>query len=118
MVSQNTDLVFSYTQCTANGETIKAAHHNELIEELIKIFNFGSRGSRTPSNEFNLQTQALPYIDTEGNESLPSDIINASNYSSALVSSPNFITLEKYNKILKSINQTLKPENSYAGPAF
>ena len=120
-VEKNSSITFNYSHCTLNGETITADHYNDLINELVDIYNFGNRGTRNPKDLFNLSTSDLTGISTAGYESSPSPIINTNNntnLNNLLTTKQEYLSLNDYNKILNEIDQNSKSIYYFAGKAF
>lgn len=102
-VGNNSDIAFSFVNCIDKNEIITNEVWNELYNEIIKIYNYGKRGTRNPTQPFN-----LPLIDVNdthsGYESVDSKIIST-DISNIQQNDNMIIQLNEFNKILTAISE-------------
>lgn len=99
--ADNDEINFSFSKCIQQGELIEDTTWNEIITEIINIYNFGARGTRNPQNPLGL-SDFTPITDNhQGKETINAPILTS--YSSKLQTNLNFFSKEKYDEILNTI---------------
>ena len=105
-VSSNSDIAFSYNGCILHSEIIEDETWNELIDAIIKIYNFGTRGTRNPATPFSLNADTDVSATTTGKETAPTKKISNTLRNTKYKSEDNKINLSDYNTILSTIGAT------------
>lgn len=105
-VSDNDEIKFSYNGCITANEIIDNETWNELINAIIKVYNFGTRGTRNPITPFSLNPDSAVSATTDGNENSPSDKISNALRNTKHQANNDKINLDEYNEILSSIGIT------------
>lgn len=104
------DLIpFTYNPNIVAGNTsIQATIWNKIIEQIKKIYNYGTRGNRNPSVPLDITNFQAVQDTHSGNETADSAIISASqaSYTNKLKDYGESISLEDYNRILRTIGLT------------
>ena len=111
-VRQNPTIAFSYDGCIAANEIVDNETWNELIHAIIKVYNYGTRGTRNPITPFSISPDASVTATTLGHETKPTNKISTNAYESKLQKNYNQINLSDYNKILSTIGATTLPDTS------
>lgn len=110
-VKQNNDITFHYNGCIAENEIIANETWNELISAIIKVYNFGNRGTRNPISPFSISPDTIVNESTDGNETAPTNRISEIAYQNKLQNNADIITITDYNEILSTIGATLLPSS-------
>lgn len=104
------DLIpFTYNPKIVAGDTaIQATIWNKIIEQIRKIYNYGTRGTRNPRAPLDITNFQAVQDTHAGHETADSAIINASqaSYTDKLKNYEESILLEDYNRILRTIGLT------------
>ena len=104
------DLIpFTYNPNIVAGNTsIQATIWNKIIEQIKKIYNYGTRGTRNPSTPLDITNFQAVQDTHSGNETTDSAIINDSqaSYTNKLKDYEESISLADYNRILRTIGLT------------
>ncbi len=97
------ELQFSYNTTLSNN-LISDDIWNQIIEKIIQIYNYGTRGTRNPIKPLNI-TIFQDIVDTHsGNETKDSSIISDTEKNKKKKLKNDLISLNEYNEILNSIN--------------
>ena len=103
-VSSISELNFTYSPSpTQFTQEITDEIWNEIVDEIIKIYNYGKRGTRNPSNPLNITSFQAVADDHAGNEDKNASIVSTTSQNSKHQSNDNIIPLDKYNEILNTI---------------
>lgn len=105
-VKDQSSLIFNYTPETINGEYITDDIWNSIIEEIIKIYNYGIRGTRNPINPLGITSFTNPTSTASGHETADSGKVSDVNKDTKKVNNNELIPLNKYNEILNTIGLT------------
>lgn len=105
-VKDQSSLIFNYTPETINGEYITDDIWNSIIEEIIKIYNYGIRGTRNPINPLGITSFTNPISTASGSETADSGKVDEINKNAKKVNNDELIPLNKYNEILHTIGLT------------
>lgn len=107
-------LKFSYNGCITANEVIDDDTWNEMINAIIKVYNYGVRGTRNPNTPLSLTPDAdiTNNYTTQGNENKPSKRISTEKKNTKYESSGDQISRVEYNKILKAVGLTSLPNNT------
>lgn len=103
-VSSIDELNFTYSPSpTQFTQEISNEIWNEIIDEIIKIYNYGKRGTRNPINPLGITSFQSVTDDHKGNEDINSSIVSTTSQNNKHQSDYNIIPLDKYNEILSTI---------------
>lgn len=105
-VKDYNDLIFNYIPQNINNENITDEIWNSIIEAVIKIYNYGIRGTRNPSNPFGITSFTTPTSTASGHETADSGKVDEINKNAKKVTNDELIPLEKYNEMLHTIGLT------------
>ena len=115
-ISDYSDLKFDYSTPINDNAIILDDMWNDIVEEIIKIYNYGNKGTRNPVKPMTLETPNELGLTLSGTNEWRDNTpkYSTSDYSSKLKFVGDFIPLIDYNNILSTISQTpLNSLNSY-----
>lgn len=113
-VKDTDSLKFTYNGCITANEIIDDGTWDEMVNAIIKVYNYGVRGTRNPSNPLSLSPDDDITDDytTEGNENDPSKRISAERRNTKHKESGDIIYRTEYNSILSAVGLTALPNNT------
>ena len=105
-VKDYNELKFDYNPQNINNEIITDDIWNSLVEEIIKIYNYGIRGTRNPTNPLGITSFTNPASTASGHETADSGKVSDTNKNAKKVNNNELIPLNKYNEMLRTIGLT------------
>lgn len=106
VVKDYNELLFNYTPSSFKDENITAEIWNQIIDAIINIYNYGTRGTRNPVNPLGITNFTSPADTHVGNETKDSGKVSSNTKQTKYQILDNIIPLDEYNDILNSINLT------------
>lgn len=105
-VSANNSIAFNYNGCITHSEIIEDETWNELIDAIIKVYNYGTRGVRNPPIPLSLSADTNISATTIGHETSPTPIISDTLRNTKHKAEEDQIDFNDYNQILSTIGIT------------
>lgn len=117
-VKQNDNIKFTYAGCITASEIIDNSTWNELIQAIVKVHNYGKRGTRNPNKPFSLTPDTEVDDTTVGHETDPTKKISTTKYKTKYQNDSDSIDWNDYTEILNTIGATIPTDKKIYGSYF